>query len=45
MRGLGFTKYVAQGGDIGSFISLGLAERHDACVGKSLYPLTGKDPS
>jgi microsomal epoxide hydrolase len=32
MRGLGFDKYVAQGGDYGAFVSHRLAEAHDACV-------------
>lgn len=34
MRGLGFAGYVAQGGDIGSFISRLLGERYDGCKGE-----------
>lgn len=36
MRGLGFSKYLAQGGDIGSFISRIQAATSDACVGMHL---------
>jgi microsomal epoxide hydrolase len=35
MRGLGFTGYVAQGGDIGSFVSRLLVQKYDACKGVS----------
>lgn len=35
MRGLGFSSYVAQGGDIGSFVSQLLAQKFDACKGES----------
>lgn len=34
MRSLGFDKYIAQGGDIGSFVSRLMGEKHDSCVGK-----------
>lgn len=33
MRGLGFGAYVAQGGDIGSYVSRLLGEKHGACKG------------
>lgn len=36
MRGLGFNKYLAQGGDLGSFISRLQAAMSDACVGMHL---------
>jgi hypothetical protein len=35
MRGLGFSSYVAQGGDIGSFVTQLLAQNFDACKGES----------
>lgn len=34
MRGLGFASYVAQGGDIGSFVTQLLAQNFDACKGQ-----------
>ena len=34
MRGLGFDKYIAQGGDLGSHTSRILGQRHEACAGK-----------
>jgi microsomal epoxide hydrolase len=36
MRGLGFSKYLAQGGDLGSFVSRHQASTSDACVGMHL---------
>lgn len=33
MRGLGFTRYIAQGGDVGSGIVDGLATMFDECKG------------
>jgi microsomal epoxide hydrolase len=33
MTNLGFEKYIAQGGDVGSFEALLLAHQKDACVG------------
>lgn len=36
MRGLGFSKYLAQGGDLGSFVSRIQAATSDACVGMHL---------
>jgi microsomal epoxide hydrolase len=36
MRGLGFNKYLAQGGDLGSFVSRIQASTSDACVGMHL---------
>lgn len=36
MRGLGFSKYLAQGGDLGSFVSRIQATASDACVGMHL---------
>ena len=38
MRGLGFGKYIAQGGDIGSMVSVDLAVRHKECTGESGRP-------
>lgn len=35
MVGLGFDKYIAQGGDIGSMVAVDLGVNHDACSGKS----------
>lgn len=34
MRGLGFESYVAQGGDIGSYVTRLLGEKFDACKGE-----------
>jgi microsomal epoxide hydrolase len=34
MRGLGLEGYIAQGGDIGSYVSRFLGERYDSCKGK-----------
>jgi pimeloyl-ACP methyl ester carboxylesterase len=34
MVGLGFNKYIAQGGDIGSMVAVDLGVNHDACSGK-----------
>jgi len=39
MRGLGFNKYVAQGGDIGSMVSVDLAVRYKECTGTSMRRL------
>jgi microsomal epoxide hydrolase len=39
MRGLGFSKYLAQGGDLGSFVSRIQASASDACVGMHLNML------
>ncbi|KAF2868816.1 epoxide hydrolase-like protein [Massariosphaeria phaeospora] len=36
MLNLGFEKYIAQGGDIGSFVGTLMAVHHDACVGVHL---------
>jgi microsomal epoxide hydrolase len=33
MTNLGFEKYLAQGGDVGSLEALLLAHHHDACIG------------
>jgi pimeloyl-ACP methyl ester carboxylesterase len=38
MRGLGFSSYTAQGGDIGSFVTQMLAQKFDACKGEVAYP-------
>ena len=35
MRGLGFDKYIAQGGDLGSHTSRILGQNYDACTGTS----------
>jgi microsomal epoxide hydrolase len=35
MVGLGFNAYIAQGGDLGSYISRKLAEKYDECKGVS----------
>lgn len=40
MVGLGFDKYIAHGGDIGSFICDELAQKYDACTGESRLPST-----
>lgn len=37
MRGLGFKSYVAQGGDIGSFVSQLLCQHFDACKGELAF--------
>lgn len=39
MRGLGFSKYVAQGGDIGSYISRIMGEKYESCAGMSIVRL------
>ncbi|KAF8155227.1 putative hydrolases or acyltransferase [Mycena galopus ATCC 62051] len=44
MLGLGFDKYVAQGGDIGSFITRTLAMNHDNCKAIHLNMLIGAPP-
>ena len=33
MRGLGFEKYIAQGGDVGSLVSRFLGAEHEGCKG------------
>jgi microsomal epoxide hydrolase len=33
MKELGFSKYLAQGGDVGSFLGTAMALTHDSCVG------------
>jgi microsomal epoxide hydrolase len=33
MKNLGFEKYIAQGGDVGSFLAMIMALTHDSCVG------------
>lgn len=35
MIGLGFDKYLAQGGDIGSMVAIDLGVNHSACTGMS----------
>jgi hypothetical protein len=35
MTGLGFATYVAQGGDLGSYLSWQLARDYSECVGES----------
>lgn len=44
MRGLGFSKYLAQGGDLGSFVSRIQASASDACVGMHLNMLAMGPP-
>jgi len=44
MRGLGFSKYLAQGGDLGSFVSRIQASASDACVGLHLNMLAMGPP-
>ncbi|KAF1914142.1 Alpha/Beta hydrolase protein [Ampelomyces quisqualis] len=44
MTNLGFEKYLAQGGDVGSFEARILAHEHDACVGIHVNLFTTKDP-
>ena len=43
MNGLGFDKYVAQGGDIGSYITWRLAKEHDSCVGELSPSLNARE--
>ncbi|KAF1926207.1 putative epoxide hydrolase [Didymella exigua CBS 183.55] len=42
MVNLGFTKYIAQGGDVGSFVAQSSAARYDECVGIHLNMFTGQ---
>lgn len=44
MRGLGFNKYLAQGGDLGSFVSRIQAAASDACVGMHLNMVAMGEP-
>jgi len=44
MRGLGFSKYLTQGGDLGSFVSRIQASASDACVGLHLNMLAMGPP-
>ncbi|KAJ4312938.1 hypothetical protein N0V94_007199 [Neodidymelliopsis sp. IMI 364377] len=43
MLELGFTQYLAQGGDVGSFNARVLAQQYEACVGIHLNMMTVKD--
>lgn len=43
MVNLGFTKYIAQGGDVGSFNARVSAQNHKECVGIHLNMMTVKD--
>ncbi|CAO2658070.1 Nn.00g073300.m01.CDS01 [Neocucurbitaria sp. VM-36] len=43
MLNLGFDKYIAQGGDIGSFEARILAQEYDACVGIHLNMMSTRD--
>ena len=43
MLNLGFEKYIAQGGDVGSFNARVLAQNYDACVGIHLNMMTVED--
>ncbi|UPX13223.1 uncharacterized protein EKO05_0003744 [Ascochyta rabiei] len=43
MLNLGFEKYLAQGGDVGSFNARVSAQNHDACVGIHLNMMTVQD--
>jgi pimeloyl-ACP methyl ester carboxylesterase len=38
MLGLGFDEYMAQGGDVGSMVSVQLAREHPACKSESTSP-------
>jgi microsomal epoxide hydrolase len=44
MRGLGFSKYLVQGGDLGSFVSRVQASTSDACVGLHLNMIAMGEP-
>ncbi|KAF3002630.1 hypothetical protein E8E13_009034 [Curvularia kusanoi] len=43
MVNLGFSKYIAQGGDVGSFCARIAAQNHDECVGIQLNMMTVRD--
>jgi pimeloyl-ACP methyl ester carboxylesterase len=43
MVNLGFSKYIAQGGDVGSFCARIAAQNHDECVGIQLNMMTTSD--
>lgn len=43
-KGLGFTRYVAQGGDLGSFVSRILALKYDECKGIHLNMMAASPP-
>ena len=43
MVNLGFSKYIAQGGDVGSFCARLAAQNHDECVGIQLNMMTSSD--
>ncbi|PSN66614.1 epoxide hydrolase-like protein [Corynespora cassiicola Philippines] len=43
MRNLGFEKYIAQGGDVGSFLAHQLSAQYPGCVGAHLNLLRPKD--
>ncbi|KAG9205567.1 hypothetical protein G6514_008209 [Epicoccum nigrum] len=43
MVNLGFSKYIAQGGDVGSFCARIAAQNHDECVGIQLNMMTASD--
>ncbi|KAF2470951.1 epoxide hydrolase-like protein [Lindgomyces ingoldianus] len=44
MQNLGFSKYIAQGGDVGSFLGRVLAQEYDSCVGVHLNMMSMKQP-
>lgn len=44
MLGLGFSGYLVQGGDIGSFVSRILASKYDACKGMHVNMIAGPPP-
>ncbi|KAF2200651.1 epoxide hydrolase-like protein [Delitschia confertaspora ATCC 74209] len=45
MRNLGFEKYIAQGGDVGSFVAHELAVKYDGCAGVHLNMMRVVPPS
>lgn len=44
MKELGFSKYLAQGGDIGSFVGIAMALTYDSCVGVHVNLLPAEVP-